>query len=224
MRKHTKVIGFIGTLGLTAALIGAAVEGTGAYFQDSTADATISGTMGSIQIEGQGDLNPVFQDILPGETRDATIQYSNTGDNAQDVWIHFDPDDLGDGLASTDTRKVNDGGRYVEIVIKGNGGTTVFASDNLNDDFTPGHCTAPASLVQDVSGNAHVCNPLVEWIKVADGLSPGQWGDFNFSYKSASKTGNGDQGAPIYGGPQGIGYQLVATQPGVAPDAAGDYA
>ena len=88
--RKTKVAGFLGTVAVTGGLLASAVVGTGAYFSDTVENNHITGTMGSIQVEGHdgtGDnnLDAAFADMLPGETKSAKFRYSNTGKNAQDV-------------------------------------------------------------------------------------------------------------------------------------------
>ena len=100
--RKTKVAGFLGTVAITGGLLASAVVGTGAYFSDTKADNHITGTMGSIEVAGHdgsgtNKLDAVFTDMLPGETKSATLRYENTGKNAQDVWVVFKGADLGDG-------------------------------------------------------------------------------------------------------------------------------
>ena len=82
--RKAKAAGFIGTVALTGGLLASAVVGTGAYFSDTQANNHITGTMGSIQIEGHdgsgtNNLDAVFTDMLPGEMNSKTLRYSNTG-------------------------------------------------------------------------------------------------------------------------------------------------
>src|SRR6478736_7613961 len=87
--RKTKVAGFLGTVAITGGLLASAVVGTGAYFSDTKANNHITGTMGSIKVEGYdgtgtNDLDAVFTDMLPGQIQSKTLAYSNTGKNAQD--------------------------------------------------------------------------------------------------------------------------------------------
>ena len=197
--KTTRVVALIGSIGASAALIGATVAGTGAYFQGSTPDSSISGTMGSIKIEGVGDLGIVFQDMLPGETHSKTVQYRNSGDNNQDVWLVFTkPAQLGTGDATTG---INSLGTYGEIHIASNG-TEKFGSANLNDN---------ASTCAPGAGSP-ACNPLPVKLKLAGNVSPGQTGAFTFAFKPSEKFKNVQDVALL-----GLDYKLVATQPGIDP-------
>ena len=199
-----RIAGFVGSLGATAALVGAAASGTGAYFTDAK-PGNISGTMGSIRITaydggGTSATDIAFTDMLPGEGQVKTVRYQNTGKNTEDVWLVFNQADLGDFNSHTDTGKVNDMGHFGEIHVSSNG-TEVFGSKNLNDDAT----SCPPAGTD--------CNPLPAKIKLADGVTPGTVGGFAFSFTPGANTGNWGQEATRLN----LGYQLVATQHGIAP-------
>ena len=197
-----RLAGFVGSVGVTAALVGAAATGTGAYFSDSkTGD--IKATMGSIRIEGHdgsgaNSIGIDFEKMLPGEAQSKTIRYQNTGQNNQDVWVVFDRAALGDGSGNVG---VNSLGRFGEIHVKGNG-VSVFDSANLNDR---------ASTCPPGAGDP-ACNPLPEALKVANNLTPGQVGDWTFSFAPGAKF-KGNQTMPVLNLP----YTLVATQHGITP-------
>jgi hypothetical protein len=197
--KTARVAAFVGALGASAALIGAAVSGTGAYFQGTTDQAHITGTMGSIKIEGVGGLDVVFQNMLPGEAQSKTVEYRSTGANDEDVWLVFNnPSQVGDGSGNVG---INSLGTYGEIHIASNG-VEKFGSANLNDRAS----TCPPGV-----GNP-ACNPLPTKIKLADNVTPDQHGVFSFSFKPSSKF-SGNQGLPVLG----LDYKLVATQHGIDP-------
>lgn len=88
MRKSyvAKVTGFVGTTAATAALLGFAVAGTGAYFTD-TEEGAIAATVGTIAVSAPDAGNVVLQEILPGEKRSYDVAYSNDGVSAQDVYV-----------------------------------------------------------------------------------------------------------------------------------------
>ena len=207
--RKAKVAGFIGTVALTGGLLASAVVGTGAYFSDTKANNHITGTMGSIKVEGHdgtgtNNLDAVFTDMLPGETKTAKWRYSNTGKNAQDVWVVFEDEGLV-GTSATGKHGINDLGTYAEVHVASNG-TEQFASQNLTDKYpsgTPGSNGAPTLY------------PLPKMIKVADALAPGHTGDWSFSFKPASKILNDAQLDQWLG----LDYDLVATQVGVTPAA-----
>ncbi|WP_027862018.1 hypothetical protein [Marmoricola sp. URHB0036] len=197
--KTARVAAFIGALGASAALIGAAVSGTGAYFQGTTDQAHITGTMGTIKIEGVGGLDVVFQKMLPGEAQSKTVEYRSTGANNEDVWLVFtNPSQLGSHDAQTG---LNSLGTYGEVHIASNG-VEKFGSANLNDN---------ASSCPPGAGNP-ACNPLPEKIKLADNVQPDQHGVFSFSFKPSEKF-KSNQGLPVLG----LDYKLVATQHGIDP-------
>lgn len=199
-----RIAGFIGSAGLTAALVGAAVNGTGAYFTDAKA-GQISGTMGSIAIEGSGGtggngLGIKFTNLLPGDTATDTVNFKNTGKNVQDVWVVFDQEALGNGTADAG---LNSLGRYAKVQVK-SGSTTVFASGNLNDD---------ADSCPPGAGPAPVCHPLPHILKLQDNLAPGASGSMTFSFTPSEKFKD-VQNVTLLNLP----YKLVATQDGIRPD------
>jgi hypothetical protein len=206
MRKSriARTAGFIGTAGLTVALIGAAAAGTGAYFTDSKS-GTISGTMGSIKITGYDGggtdaLDMTFTKMLPGEGQDRTVRYQNTGENNQDVWVVFDQTDLGTHDGNTG---LNSLGSYAAIHVTANGGA-VFDSANLSDRYP---CGTPSAGFPDIC-------PLPSQIKLADNLAPGVVGNMLFEFTPGAKFKNGVQDAAILS----LRYKLVATQHGIAPN------
>jgi hypothetical protein len=197
--KTVRISAFIGALGASAALIGAAVSGTGAYFQGTTDQAHITGTMGTIKIEGVGGLDVVFDKMLPGEAQNKTVEYRSTGANDEDVWLVFtNPAQLGTGDGKTGLNQL---GTFGEVHITSNG-VEKFGSANLNDN---------ASTCHPGEGNP-ACNPLPAKIKLADNVHPDQHGVFNFSFKPSEKF-KSNQGLPILG----LDYKLVATQHGIDP-------
>jgi len=199
--RKTKIVGFLGTVALTGGLVASAVAGTGAYFSDTKANNHITGTMGSIQIQGHdgsgtNNLDSVFTNMLPGQAQSTTLRYSNTGANDEDVWIVFSN--------ATKLHALNQLGTYGEVHVASNGGER-FASKNLNDAYpcgTPGNAGVP-----------DIC-ALPDKIKVADALQPGHTGDFSFSFKPSEKFKD-VQNAQLLD----LDYDLVATQVGVQPGA-----
>ncbi|HET8614194.1 MAG TPA: hypothetical protein VFL94_01630 [Actinomycetales bacterium] len=208
-KQFLKVTGFIGTLGAGAALVATAATGTGAYFTDS-ASGTISGTMGTIQIQGADgnpdNMNISFTKMLPGETGRDTVTFKNIGQNPQDVWVVFPQSALGDGSTSTPNDGVNDFGTYATIQIKSSG-TQVFYSNNLNDDTTS---CPPGSVKPGVN---RPCHALPSMIKLADNVAPGAGGNMEFAFTPDAQF-RSNQGLPVLNLP----YKLVATQHGIAPN------
>ncbi len=204
--RKAKAAGFIGTVALTGGLLASAVVGTGAYFSDTKANNHITGTMGSIKVEGHdgsgtNKLDAVFADMLPGESKSATLRYSNTGANDQDVWIVFtNPAQIGNNTGKVG---INSLGTYGEIHVSSNG-TEKFGSANLNDNGST--CA--------LGTGTPACNPLPSKIKLADALLPGHTGDFTFSFKPSSQFKNVQLAQLL-----NLDYDLVATQVGVQPGA-----
>lgn len=207
--RAVRLTAFIGSAALTAGLAGLAVAGTGAYFTDAEA-GTISATMGTIKIDTSGGDDGVvgkiaFTNMLPGETQAKTINFGNTGSRAQDVWLVF-TSDLGD-QANADQTLINNWGRYAEIHIT-SGSTPVFESNNLNDNPS-------CPLGEGDPDGSYVCNPLPQQVKLASNLNPGAWGSMTFAFRPSSRFDNAVQAATILS----LDYKIVATQPGIAPDA-----
>ena len=206
--RFTRFAGFIGAAGVTAALVGTAVSGTGAYFND-TADGTISSTFGSIEIDTT-NTTLSFPNMLPGETQSQTVGFTNVGVNPQDVWVVFDQDDIGDFDYSTDTNLINDKGTYGAAVVK-IGGTPVFLSNNMNDDPTVGHCPNQALLLDPVA-----CHGLPHMLLLQENLPAGGFRNMAFEYTPAAKykVTNLPSNMPF----MPIDYHIVATQHGITPD------
>lgn len=220
---------FVATVGVSAALVGAAAHATGAYFSD-TQSGTISGTLGSIKVttagaDGASHLDFSFDNMLPGERQTKTVSYQNTGRNSQDVYVVFNNADA--------LHALNVLGTYGEVHLA-SGGTEIFASTNLNDDTV----SCPPGAFDATHGP---CNALPRVVKLASNLGPTASGTFSFSFNYASKLGNGANidgtTGPAWNcypvvGPNstaacdptasnhyGLPYQIVATQVGVAPGA-----
>lgn len=205
--KAARIAGFTVALGATASLVGFAATSTGAYFSDAKTGNTIAGTMGSIKIAGHDGSGPnnlgiSFANMLPGEQQAKTVGFTNTGDNAEDVWVVFPQSALGDFDHSTDTGLVNDLGTYGEIHVDSNG-SEIFGSANLNDD--PNTC--PPGV------GTPACNPLPHMLKLDENLAPGSSANWTFAFTPGAKfKGNADQAV------LNLPYTLVATQHGIAPD------
>ncbi len=203
-----RLAGFIGAAGLTAALVGSAVAGTGAYFNDSK-PGTINASLGSIKVDTSNTALS-FTNLLPGDSQTQTAQFTNTGLNPQDVWVVFNAADIGDGDSHTDAGLINDLGTYGEVLIK-TSGTPVFSSNNLNDDSTTCPPGAGADLVPP-----RACAPLPHMIKLQQNLGVGASSDFAFTFTVAAKLkAAAAEGGPIFAP---IRYTIVATQHDITPD------
>jgi hypothetical protein len=198
MKKSTilRAGGFVGAAGLTVALVGAGAASTGAYFTD-TENGSIAGTMGSIKVAAS-NTSISFTKMLPGETKSATANFANTGQNVQDVWVVFNETDLGNGSA---TAGINSLGTYGQVEVK-SGGATKFYSANLNDNTSS---CAPGA-------GDPACAALPRAIKLADNVAPGAGSNFEFAFTPSAKFKN-NQELPIVS----LRYKIVATQDGIAP-------
>ena len=236
MTKSMKVkcAAIVGTVGLLGATAFVASGQTGAYFSDTHA-GSISGTIGSIRITPSGGtestdgsfMDLAFSNMLPGDPQTVTVNYQNTGANTEDVYVVF-PN-------ATALSALNNLGSYgtVHLSSAGNGAVgDVFDSANLNDDATT--CPVGSYSVQYPTP----CEPLPKQLLIASGVNPGGTGSFSFSFNYASKlstqaplgtTANwnaypvaGQTTTNVADGTgNGLPYEIVATQPGVTPVAAG---
>ena len=226
MLRNVKVKGLalVATVALLGGTAWVAAGTTGAYFSD-THSGSINGTIGSIKVTpygggGSNGMDLSFTKMLPGELQTVTVNYQNTGANAEDVWIVFNN--------ATALSALNNMGTYGEAHLSANG-TALFDSANLNDRV--GTCG-----VLSPSG----CWPLAKQYKVAANVAPGATGSISFAFMLASKTvtpplafnhypvsaegwlDTHDSNDQNYvnsadGSGYGLPYQIVATQHGVTP-------
>jgi hypothetical protein len=217
-KRKARITALVGTIGLLIVFVVVATGGTGAYFSDSHS-GTISGTIGSIRVTpsgggGANNLDFAFTNLLPGEPQSATGQYTNTGANAEDVYIAFNN--------PTALSALNNLGTYGEVHVTANG-NDLFDSANLNDNSTTCGPFSPSG-----------CWPLPSELRLAQNVAPGGTGNFTFTFNYASKlktqppagtTANWNT-YPVNGqftvnssdgSGSGLPYEIVATQPGQTP-------
>jgi len=236
MTKSVKVkcAGIVGTVGLLGATAFVASGQTGAYFSDTHTGA-IAGTIGSIRITPSGGTESTdgsfmdlsFNNMLPGDPQTVTVNYQNTGANAEDVYVVF-PN-------ATALSALNSLGSYgtVHLSSSGTGAVgDVFDSANLNDNGT----SCPVGSTSQT--HPIPCEPLPNKLLIASNVGPGVSGSFSFSFNYASKLSTqAPVGSTAYwnsypqpgqitvnqadGDGNGLPYQIVATQPGVTPGAVG---
>ncbi len=214
-KKAVRLGVFVVCLGTSAALVGAATGATGAFFSD-TKSGVLTGTIGSIKIEGRGggghdSLDFNFDNMLPGELKNDVATFTNTGANAEDVWLVFPNVDA--------LHALNDLGGFGEVHIKANA-DEVFHSKNLNDHFP---CVTPDGVFPE-----NVC-PLPHAVKLFGSVGPGGTGSFTFSFaysgRLSTQVPDGFVGhfncfpvtSPVTCTNNGLPYQLVATQVGQVP-------
>jgi hypothetical protein len=226
--KAVRVAGFVGAIGASAALVGFAATGTGAYFTDSH-DGTITTSTGVVQLAlntpADGVLN--FANLLPGEYQTKNITYTGQGSEPEDVWLVFPMGD-GTGLGNPSeafTGKPDDNaggglGRYGHLAIDAPAGS--FTSYNLNNPGTTSGHTGPSC---PVDGNGHggsnqqltgpsdhslpFCAPA-NAILLSSNLGNGATATakITFGYTPLLKQADGKT----------VSYQIVATQHGIRPD------
>ena len=226
MRKSraVRVAGFVGAVGASAALVGFAASGTGAYFSDAHSGA-INASTGSVRLitnPSDGQLN--FTNLLPGQYQTQQIQYQATGTGNEDVWLVFPtgspnpseaftgkPDDAGPGPL----------GRFGHFAVDSSSGTS--PSYNLATRETPGH-TGP-SCPTDANGHggsdpqAATRTTIVDFCAppnaiLLNNLAPGQADAATITFGFTPLLEHG-QGGPLT---TITPYQIVATQHGVRPD------
>jgi len=243
LSKKWRVAVFAGALVGSAGLVTAAAAATGAYFND-TQSGTVTGTIGSIKVTTSGgsggdSLNFNFANMLPGDYQTSTVHYSNSGTNTEDVYLVFNN--------AAALHSVNDLGSYGAAKI-GSNGTTVFSSTNLNDGETAGlqpidptssHCSSSSSASVPLSPTG--CWPIPNVVKLATNVAPGHGGTMTFSFALGAKwkatstelsqlfcypliqnpgdpSDPTDQVCDTSNPSYGLPYEIVATQPGVAPN------
>lgn len=231
-----RVVALTASVALLGGAAWVAAGTTGAYFSD-THSGSVSGTIGSIKVSVTGNgtgtdgTNLNFSNLLPGEAQTVTLKYGNTGRNTEDVYITF-PN-------ATALSALDNLGRYGEVHISANG-SPIFDSANLSDAGDP----AAYSNATPISRW-----PLMSQYKIASNVTPGQYGTVTFSFNYSTGL-SGDDGVaptglnanvagatgPVFnaypvagqktvnaadGTGSGLPYQIVATQPGIAPGTTG---
>jgi hypothetical protein len=222
--KVARVAGFVGALGVSAVLVTTAVQGTGAYFTASQ-DGSISGTTGQITISANNPTTLNFDNLIPGEYKDSTIQYTVGGDTHVDTWLVFQ-----DGYAyckftgAKDDSHCGDGeggmGRFGHFAVEDNAGNLLFSSYNLaNANGTTSDCVdafghgsrPPAADKNDTNNRCGV--PL--GIKLQSDLSPGNSANVTLTFGVTGRQTDQNVAAP----PATVPFQIVATQVGITPTA-----
>jgi hypothetical protein len=237
MTKSMKIKGaaIVGTVALLGGTAFVASGSTGAYFSDTHTGA-ISGTIGSIRITPSGGtistdgsfMDLAFSNMLPGDPQTVTVNYQNTGANAEDVYAVF-PN-------ATALSALNNLGSYgtLHLSSAGNGAVgDVFDSANLNDNTTSCGPAGSTSVAHPIP-----CEPLPNQVLIASNVGPGGTGSFSFTFNYASKlstqaslgTTASWNAYPVAGqtttnsadgSGNGLPYEIVATQTGITPGAVG---
>ncbi len=221
-----KLFGLVLAIVLVAGLVAFAAHATGAYFSD-THSGTVTGAYGNIKINPSGDgsatdgnsLDMQFTNLMPGVPATVTVNYTNTGNNAEDVYIVFPQADA--------LHALNDLGTYGAATIADQQGGVNWASTNLNDFLPEGSGPAPDTYY------------VPEQMLLQSNLAPGYSGTMTFTFTLGVRAGNSWQNqpwnvwpvpaetrdsrtytppaTPAVGSQNGLPYEIVATQVGQTP-------
>lgn len=239
-----KLAGFVIAAGTTAALIGFAANGTGAYFSD-TQTGTISAGTGTIKVSitspGGGTLN--FDNLIPGEYQTQSVTYqANTSDNVngEDIWLVFPTDGTAEafeGYPGDGPGGIGGGGlgRYGHFAVTSvnnppTAGTASFSSYNLSREGVVAPHLGPVCNVDgngeggqsqgatSTSSQIDFCAPNA--ILLASGLTNAQYGTATMTFGFTPLLGNSDGHGTHYQGNATVplvSYQIVATEHGIKP-------
>jgi hypothetical protein len=226
--KAVRIAGFFGALCASAALVGVAATGTGAYFTDSHSGAINAGT-GHIKVTvSPGDLQLNFDNLLPGEYKTNRVDYAaHPSDGAEDIWLVFPSDGTADAFIHTPQSGATPLGRYGHFGVTSSGGAS-FVSSNLSlDPAGGGTYNTSESCGIDANGEGgsnttatdpsdHTvpyCAPM-HAILLQQNMHDGDSGhaDLTFGF---TKILTAPQDGPRT---QVVQYKIVATQHGVRPD------
>jgi hypothetical protein len=224
--KAVRIAGFFGALCASAALVGAAATGTGAYFTDSHDGAINAGT-GHIKVD-VANLQLNFNNLLPGEYKTNGIDYAaHPSDGTEDIWLVFPDSPASDAFIHTPRSGPTPLGRYGHFGVTSSGGAS-FVSSNLSlDPAGSGTYNTADSCHIDANGeggsNKTAANPSdltvpycspMHAILLQSGMHDGDVGhaDVTFGF---TKILTDPQDAPTL---PVVSYKIVATQHGVRPD------
>jgi hypothetical protein len=237
--KIARLVGFAGALGVSAVLITTAVSSTGAYFTASQS-GNLAGTSGHLEISSTGTgIN--FTGLNPGEDKTNSITYTVTSSSTTnaDVWLVFDT--TSDAYGKFTGAKNVAYGAYTEGGLGSYGHFKVssdqgygFESYNLQlfnaaaatSPFTStndqGSCTINANGTGGGTGKAVGTNsgsqtaPLCgvpAAIQLGSNIAPGAGGSTAVTFGLTGKATGQDT---VWAN---VPFKIVATQPGVRPDA-----
>lgn len=221
--KAARLGGFIGTAGLTAALVGFAVSGTGAYFTDSAA-GTISASSGHLTLSTT-NTSLSFADLVPGTYKTDDVTYHVDTSGPADVWLVFDPTTTGFAAFTgpKDSTVFSGGGlgRYGHFAVSVDGGGALFQSYNLASAptgesggcavDTNGHGGSTQQATSPTDTPPYCGVPTA--IKLSSGLTTGQGATAHLTFGVTGKW------TAQYASVASVPFKIVATQAGVRPDA-----
>ena len=224
--KAIRIAGFVGALGASAVLVGAAVQGTGAYFTDSH-NGAINGTTGKVSVTispSDGLLN--FTGLLPGDYQSKNVSYTAHGTGAEDIWLVFPTDGSAEAFVGTSDDTSGGGlGRYGHFALTTSNGAH-FTSYNLNNAGSGIHGGPTCGMDENGWGGSDTaaanrddrtvpfCAPH-NAILLAGNLSAGQGGTATFTFGYTPLMHDPAQESTLL---DHVAYQIVATQAGIRPD------
>lgn len=229
--KAVRIAGFFGALCASAALVGVAAGGTGAYFTDSH-DGNINASTGQIKVNitpGNGQLN--FTDLLPGEYQSKRVTYTaQPKGGTEDIWLVFPTaEQAGDAFIQVPTPGATPLGRYGHFGVTSTAGAS-FVSNNLSlDPASGGSYNTSESCTIDGNGQGgstqtaadpsdhtvKYCAPAHAILLQANmGAGDSGYADLSFGYTKILSSAAA-QNLPLASVEQ---FKIVATQHGVRPD------
>ncbi|MHB1433063.1 MAG: hypothetical protein ACYCVZ_13205 [Streptosporangiaceae bacterium] len=194
---------------------------------------------------GTDSLDFSMTNMLPGQWQTITVHYKNTGLNTEDVYLVFNTADAlhaVNNLGQYGEAKITSGSNTIFYSTNLSDGETA-ALGPITE--TGGHCSSnPPAGSNDVAlssageGTANPgCWPIPDVLKLASNVQPGQAGTMTFSFAPGPKWSSAaaetaqffcyplvqgatqeDQTCTTNSPQYGLPYQIVATQPGVAPN------
>ena len=180
----------------------AAVGSTSAYFSDTNSGGYVAASLGSIKVLTDGEkFTPVidFGSMLPGDKVEGGFTVLNNGRSTQDVYVTF-PTEWQRDLINTLGKKAQ-----VEVIVTDSKGQVIkhHIFDNLVEHPEWG-------------------NPVPAEVDLAEGLAAGDSIDVEFVLTMTSDWGNTwNVNVPFEWliPTLTMDYNVVATQPGIAPGA-----
>lgn len=219
--KTVRVVGFVGSMGLSAALLGTAATSTGAWFTDSEA-GTVMAKSGTLTVDKNNNYNLFFDKLIPGQDQTKDVGYHTGGDAPSDIWLSFpNGDAYGAFTGQKGYPNVSDGGlgRYGHFAVYNNAGNLLFNSYNLTNqpDGTSGCAdseghgsNSPATSATDTPAYCGVPH----YMKIESNVASGTDAKLTLLFGLTGRaTGQNKMEVPS------LPFQVVATQVGVRPDA-----
>lgn len=220
--KAARLAGFVGALGASAVLLGAAANTTGAYFTDHE-DGAVYAKSGSLTVDRNSDYTLNFDKLIPGEYKSKDVAYHTGGDATEDIWLAF-PDGAAyakfTGAKGTALNPDGGLGRYGHFEVKNNANQVLFSSFNLqNESDTSSGCAdadghgSNRAATSETDTDMGYCG-VPHFIKVESNVAPGTDAKLTMVFGLTGKAKG--QNTQVV---DNLPFQVVATQAGVRPDA-----